>query len=285
MSSYGGQASPDADRNGVSPDAPRLYAWVMARGAGTPQVRPRCWVCDREGLSDEHVIAKSLTELFGDVKSITGVDFASDQSRPPKVKTSKRFALVARFVCQDCNNGWMNDLDTGLRPVLGGLVAGAPMTLLPEAQHRLATWATKVMFGMVAARPPQDQLVPRDLYRALGELKAPPVGTEVWLGSHPSDYHVQFVGFRVTLLDLDGAQGFVLALTFGHAVFALLHHGRRDRQFRLILQSKALLSEIYPPQPKCQWPPVARVKDGRLEQLEYVLARPHNAFRRVGSGA
>jgi hypothetical protein len=253
----------------------------MVRGAGLPQRRPECWFCGAQGVSTEHILARSFTSLFGSVRSVTGMSFEPTTGQRRKVKQSKRFGMVTRIACEACNNGWMNDIDGAIRPVLGAMVDGVGLTLLPSGQRLLATWATKVAFAMVSTEAEPDQLVPRLRYRELAEGIEPPAGVQLWLGAHPRDHNVHFVGYRITIVALRGAPGYVLALSFGHACFVLMDHGQTDSVFDLTLLAAAQLKPLWPARSSREWPPTSRIRDPRLENLEGLLAREHNAFRQI----
>lgn len=129
------------------------------------------------------------------------------------------------------------------------------------------------------AEPDEYRFVPRVLYRELERTGRPPGGTQLWLGAHPKDYNVRFVGYRITLKALDDGPGFILGLTFGHGVLQLMHHGQIDAEYRLSLAPRARLSQIWPASDTVAWPNRLRVFDPRIELLEHEIAQEFNGFR------
>jgi hypothetical protein len=100
------------------------------------------------------------------------------QTRPGSVATKK-----IRVVCEDCNNGWMNDLEELARPILEPLIAGRPTVLNQNQQRSLAQWIT--MKVMVAEHnTPEDVVIPRadkELFKADRSI---PRYITIWIGRH-----------------------------------------------------------------------------------------------------
>lgn len=121
---------------------------VAARGgrmaAREREAVPRCWFCpttDAKG-SKEHIFARWLTGELG-VRDVRVTPTRTDpfgnelDSRSPRPFAG----LVARGVCEPCNNGWMSSLETHVEPVL---MAGAREGSLSGAEaETLARWFAK----------------------------------------------------------------------------------------------------------------------------------------------
>jgi hypothetical protein len=85
---------------------------------------------------------------------------------------------VIRRVCADCNNGWMADLESEMKPIFLQLYLLTTMTITPEMQEVIARWAFKTTAVYEWVRPgtvtiSQDK---REAFHETGEL---PPGTNV----------------------------------------------------------------------------------------------------------
>jgi hypothetical protein len=96
---------------------------------------------------------------------------------------SPRVSFTTRSVCASCNNGWMAQLETDVRPFLGPMIRG-DQTTLGEAERRLlAFWAVKTVLMNELIRPMDNQLLPVDAAcRQLYQDRQPAYGSRVGLG-------------------------------------------------------------------------------------------------------
>jgi hypothetical protein len=79
----------------------------------------------------------------------------------------KRLDHRAKVVCLSCNNGWMNDLENRARPTLKEMISGSGVSLTPDEQRDVATWAAKTAMCVEKTFPTATQAIPNDYYRAL----------------------------------------------------------------------------------------------------------------------
>ena len=127
----------------------------MKAGAGRS-----CVFCGAPADSREHVFAKRLCKRAGAVRFpvIPGV-FTQGKGTTTR-RQHHLEALQVRHVCADCNNTWMNDLESWFERRLGFLIepnwpklAVPMMEALKEDRAQLARWLMKsaVMFNLVYA--------------------------------------------------------------------------------------------------------------------------------------
>jgi hypothetical protein len=239
----------------------------QGRPPRSPQVRPRCWFCDEEGVSDEHILAKSLTKLFSPVGFLAhgykGPDGYSNQIR------AKAFAYKTRRFCKDCNNGWMNELDKDVRPSLGAFAINAPLQLSTVTQEQLAFWTTKILFGFLSRAQEGYRFADRGLYRELYERRGPPVGAQVWMGANNHGDIAWSGSHSLTFKDLpDQASRFGATLSFGYGILHLIYHGSTSGYLRLHYDAHRSLRQIWPVQQQLlSWPPPLRMTPTDLTPL------------------
>lgn len=86
------------------------------------------------------------------------------------------FDLQVRVPCEECNNGWMNDMEVAVRPFLEPMIRSEQVTELPsESQRSLAAWAVKTAL-MLQDFKAGRQLVPDSEYHRFYAQKEPPPG-------------------------------------------------------------------------------------------------------------
>ena len=105
---------------------------------------------------------------------------------PDRVEWERRpFREKSRFVCKDCNSGWMSGSKMPISrssPAITG-EAQPPLRLEPASQVLAATWALKttlVLQGTQSDKP----IAPPDHFAHLRAQRQPPSNVTVWIGSH-----------------------------------------------------------------------------------------------------
>jgi hypothetical protein len=104
---------------------------------------PECAFCEHTGkLSAEHVISQWLVELFpGPVDA----QIYGDKGRNSKTFSQKSIDYTAKVVCEQCNNGWMSDIESlHAKPSLTPLVTGKfDIPITPAIARSIAIFAFK----------------------------------------------------------------------------------------------------------------------------------------------
>jgi hypothetical protein len=98
--------------------------------------------------------------------------------RPKKDKRG----FAANFVCSECNNGWMNDLDQEVAGLLCPMIKGEETVLMASAQLQISSWATK--FALTIEAMFRDSQVPADVYTVFYDKRQPILGQVVHLGRY-----------------------------------------------------------------------------------------------------
>lgn len=88
---------------------------------------------------------------------------------------------TVRVVCRDCNHGWMNDLEQESRPLLGPLLLGEPVSLLPGGRELVAQWITMKL--LVGEHAQHDIAVASQADRnAFMRERRIPDSVKIWIG-------------------------------------------------------------------------------------------------------
>lgn len=158
-----------------------------------PIVAKSCLFCGAGGagvLSKEHVIPQWLLkhlELPADDKLFQGVASSADGtlSQTPRIHSS--FNFVQGHVCEECNNGWMSQLEAAAKPILVPLIDGERTieSLAEEEAQIVGKWTCKTAY-MHSWASPLDSPGQQDHLQALfgNDGKAMPGVTVV--GSKPT---------------------------------------------------------------------------------------------------
>ncbi|KAA1426605.1 hypothetical protein [Nocardioides antri] len=105
----------------------RAYDSYVAKQGGRMAERvrepiPDCWFCatPKAKTSREHIFPRWLTgELGVRDEEVTPMHVRLEAPNADHVMTKRPLAgFVATRICQECNNGWMSELETTARPVL-----------------------------------------------------------------------------------------------------------------------------------------------------------------------
>ncbi len=122
-----------------------------------------CIFCGVEGkISKEHVFGLWLKDLFPrdehtKRKSIYTAWLDESGSHTPAEKKDQLQGHVGskqlRVVCQRCNNIWLSQLETRIRPILVPLITGEHRNLIESEQALLATWSTRIAMVAEHFRP------------------------------------------------------------------------------------------------------------------------------------
>jgi hypothetical protein len=243
---------------------------VARRKAGAkprPQVRPRCWFCDAEGVSTEHILARSFADLFPDHGTLRH-NYKGPNGNASVIK-AKTFAYTTRRFCETCNNRWMNELDKAVRPLLAAFAEDEPMALDPASQQLLAFWTTKTLFAFLSRARQGYQFAPRQLYHELYEQRRPLSGTQVWIGANNHGdiawHGSHSLNFQALPEQHDGFGG---TISFGYGVLHLIYHGSPDHGLRLRYDAHRSLRQIWPHQSDAvEWPPPLRMAPRDLTPL------------------
>jgi hypothetical protein len=163
----------------------------------------RPWTPGVVSKSDEHVLGQWIRRLEenhpAEQRSYsTGFELDEDakeliEAQPQViVRKAALLTLKTREVCEDCNKGWMSDLEEAAKPTILLLArsakAGIAVSLSREAARRLSIWAQKtaLTYELTSAGPHVGNVAMGQQLRHGNPLR----GSLVWVGRHPQDYDI-----------------------------------------------------------------------------------------------
>jgi hypothetical protein len=82
-------------------------------------MRKICIFCQRDDrkITKEHIFPDWLSKMFGD--EVTGRNEGVNANGSIMFNyESKIFQQTVNSVCQDCNNGWMSEIENAAKPIL-----------------------------------------------------------------------------------------------------------------------------------------------------------------------
>jgi hypothetical protein len=132
---------------------------VSSRGVGRAkekkgfvQSKPVCVFCGGHPLSKEHLWPDWMDDFFpgGLYRQETSEQRGPDQAFQPEPRQMEGGPWKTAFkaVCEPCNNGWMSQIESGVKDTLLALGRGHQINLGLDQQEQLARWVA--MKAMVA---------------------------------------------------------------------------------------------------------------------------------------
>jgi hypothetical protein len=149
----------------------------------------KCVFCGRGSLTREHVFPDWISSLYG---KKPGWNEFSHNNEVVRKFPEKLFQHKAKVVCENCNSGWMSDLEDKVRPFLADMITSAKATVLTqEMQDALSFWVVKTML-MNSKASPGVSSIPESVYK------------EVYESQSATDKFVVLIGWRQASSTSDG---------------------------------------------------------------------------------
>lgn len=235
-------------------------------------------------MSKEHVLKRSTRKRFPsdgvqEHWHRTDLDDGTVQERRyPLVP----FELTVREVCEECNTGWMANLETRVDPILGPMMTSPiSVPLSVDEQETLAFWAAKTLMVAQSTLPRDQRVVPMAHYAELYEERAAPTRCRIAVARRPREpdawpYRLLEVGGEWRAKPPPGPKPakddynmYRALLAVGHVVFHFLGFFDPDREEGLRPGDlPGGFVEIWPETERFTWPPEP---EHRLQDLEWLM--------------
>lgn len=154
--------------------------------------RKNCIFCDDFVDSKEHVWSKWMHYLLRTTKNgkynrrtTTRTPDGLTSTSGPLEKSGEVFNIQVRAVCKKCNNGWMSQLESQVRPFLESMIVGKVTIISPEQQLSLARWCAQKFIVMEHASN-NAALTPKFDRIALKNQSKIPQYFRIYAGNHIS---------------------------------------------------------------------------------------------------
>jgi hypothetical protein len=248
-----------------------------------------CIFCGATGASvkitREHTFSNWINQVL--TRDVIGPDISCERSimRGPQAGTvntwpaAEAASHTLRAVCETCNNGWMNDQEIAVRPLIEPMVKGYNATLTAAQQITVATWATMktAVFEYVWTDDPVLLGGDRDVIRTQNR---PPASAQVRLAAVESNGYPLRALARGYELRGTADKAICLTMTIGCLIAQVFggpgagHHG-----FQQTGRTGADFIGIFPPQVRIvQWPPMTALDDTSLLKFAHPLAAPYGGL-------
>lgn len=192
--------------------------------------------------------------------------------------TTEGFTATVRAVCDDCNHGWLSQLEGTARPALTPLILGQPRELSIDDQRLIGAWACKT--ALVAMLSSSDEQrtqgygVPAAEYHALFAMRERPEplpDSQYWVGTYAGERPPGSVRVVPLGIELDGlpAPDDPSAYSLTVMVGPLLVHGVRftTPSLSVDLATVPELPRIWPASSPVRWPTAVETDDPAFERM------------------
>lgn len=232
--------------------------------------------CDDCKISKEHAWPNWARQLTAPPGQSTIVGFRESGAPVGSItfKAVDDMGVMVNDVCKvKCNEGWMNDLETAIKPLLAPSIEyGTPISFNPDEQAEIARWALKtaMVFEFTSKATPFFTFEERDALR-LRYLAPTMQRTLIWAshyrGRHMSLSHGVRIGFDMDVggdvvpMDANSA-----CISLGHFMFQTLTVRVPDGidgtlEFPMEARWEPRTNLVWPPQPFSTWPPADSITD------------------------
>ena len=273
--SHGPQETPDAGTSATAPAS-----------ATDPVAYRVCIFCRRTGaevkLSREHTFSNWINTVLTSAEVGTEITCIrttrSDDGQP--VVDSWPAAKIAshrvRAVCKPCNEGWMNDLEIQVRPLIEPAILGRNISLTPDQQITVATWVAMkaAVFEYVWA---QDPILTDADRQVIMSQTRPPASAQVRLAAIESNGYPLRAAATGYVSSGTGNTAFCLTLSIGCIVFQFFGGpGAGNHDFRTPGAVGPNFIGIYPPRMQgINWPPSVALDDESIKEFSDPLRGLH----------
>jgi hypothetical protein len=136
-------------------------------------------------------------------------------------------------VCENCNNGWMSQLENETKPILNRMLSDARFALPLVGQHVVTCWAIKTAMVFEAFNAIGERFYSQAERSALRVWNVIPTHSRVWAARIVEHPHVRVVqnSLGVATSQHD-TRGFATTIAFGGVALQILTVRPKDERFR-----------------------------------------------------
>lgn len=154
--------------------------------AAPSPAKRRCIFCRKAGkITPEHMIPSWMTSGEDASRHLYVRESGGPDFQPVRhVREGPARDLAAKGPCDQCNSGWMNDMDHGVLDVLGPqLIRGKQVRLTRQKKQALAAWAVKyVLMHQLTHGRDRRFAIPDDDYARFHADRTPGSMMRLWAG-------------------------------------------------------------------------------------------------------
>jgi hypothetical protein len=234
----------------------------------------KCIFCQQEGkASREHLWPRWAQGTFEEEERDQLVPHSIEpHDGPPKTWDAPPFSATLKEVCQQCNNGWMSQIEEEAKVYAEPLIAGKEDLVIDvDAQWAISRWAylKVLLFERVDKR---QRLLPERRYREMYEssLDEPtlPANMSVFIAAHEGLRHGQYAHRLLADAESRKPELFIGTITVRHLEVQVIEDIADDGEVKTFQHDKRVAgneARIWPFCEPFKWPPGLALTDVGLE--------------------
>jgi hypothetical protein len=220
----------------------------------------QCAFCpETANLTGEHLWSAWISEILNVKKFWVSLNEGGIRKQWGPLPSLNQKANV---VCRRCNNGWMSDLESQVKPLLTNIILyGSGLSILPSGIRTLAAFSFKnlvVAHAMDTKR--KSPFITRLQQRDFAHTKIPPSDVQMWIAG-TNDYRGIYKTWqgKVPIKTYDAFELYVFTYAVGFLVIQVtvsrwMNRGRRRHDLPPLLNQGAYWDDASIP----FWPPPAK---------------------------
>lgn len=236
----------------------------------------KCIFCQREGkMSREHLWPRWAQGTFEERERDQPVPHSIElepHDEPPRRWDAPPFTATLKDVCQQCNNGWMSQIEADAKVYMEPLIDGEEELVIDvDAQWAISRWAylKVLLFERVDKR---QRLFPkrryREMYESSREEPTLPANMSVFLAAHVGQRHGQYVHRLLADAETRKPELFIGTITIRHLIVQVIEDIADDGEVKTFQHDPRVggyEARIWPFSKPFKWPPRRALTDVGLE--------------------
>ncbi|MFD7735969.1 hypothetical protein ACFV6F_36970 [Kitasatospora phosalacinea] len=222
-----------------------------------------CAFCGGRPLSNEHILGQWLRTAFPPEDLVNGIHYRANAATTHQHAQGLLKATV-KAVCEPCNNGWMSELESGVKPFLPEMINGGRVFLDSEQQQLLAAWSLKTMLMMAKAHNPPEPIIPATDYTDFYRERRPSAVMVARTGfaAVPENAQIALASdFSCHALAVQDGYGYLATLRLGMFVVQIVRAGPFPGQVLKPFVPTWQLMPLWPVAEPRHWPPTFPIPD------------------------
>lgn len=227
-----------------------------------------CVFCGEAGVTREHLLPNWLNGVIRDELGFT-VSQRDDSHEVVRSWQKVRLDDVGRFVCRECNTGWLSELESQSMVLITRLLQGRRTLLSGPRQHLVATWAYKTLLlksiGSLAKVPPEH-------FRSFFVEHHPGGGSNLRIACYggqrwTSLFEGRHLGVAVPTYSPDLVPAYLLTLSLGRLIMQVVAP-KSSGQMMFPHEDRRVFVNVWPPTRRVRlWPPKWSIGDEGITLL------------------
>jgi len=255
----------------------------------------KCAFCGEGSLSKEHLFADWLRDYFprtNDDKHVEGIiEYLPNRKVSHITSQGHSGSKKIRRACEDCNSGWMSQLDNNVRNILPPIFKGYPGIIDQSMQAALAAWFTKIAIVGDCDIRKKNSYIPQEERTEFTLRKSPSRDWKIMISSYEGtswkDLCIFQHGGKLDISPvgepngLRGEGGYVQGTIIGieNMIAIVLATNFRDFEFKIGRNLSLFFERISPTQGTIQWPTASVISDKDTTALQGII-REMTFFRK-----